>query len=228
MTSESDRSPYHHGNLREALIEASLEILEREGLPGLGLRAVARAAGVSQTAPYHHFDGKEGLLAAVAARGFDMLQREEQRIRSNPALDPEACVRELGVGYVRMARRYPELFKLMFGPTILHREQHPDLVRAYQAGYAEIEKAVRALIAWRHGCAAPEQVAVGVAAAWSTVHGLATLLIDGRLRPGQDAMPDEDELVRTVLHTLTIGDAQPDSPAAAAATGARGSNHGGD
>jgi AcrR family transcriptional regulator len=205
LASTKHRDGYHHGNLREAMILAGLKILERDGLAGLGMRAAAREAGVSQTAPYHHFEGKQGLLAAVAARGFARLQAEQDAIASNTDLDPEARVRELGVGYVRMARRYPEIFKLMFGPTIEHRESYPDLAEAYQAAYGVIEDAVRTLLTARQGNVEPADVTIGVTAAWATVHGLATLLIDGRLRPGEGPIPDEDVLIRSVLHTVTFG-----------------------
>jgi AcrR family transcriptional regulator len=205
LAAAKDRSGYHHGNLREAMILASLKILERDGLAGLGMRAAAREAGVSQTAPYHHFDGKEGLLAAVAARGFVRLQSDQDAIASRGDLDPEARVRELGVGYVRMARRFPEVFKLMFGPTIPHRESYPELAEAYTAAYQVIEDAVRDLLVSRHGRVEPGEVTIGVTAAWATVHGLANLLIDGRLRPGDGPIADEEELVRAVLRTISFG-----------------------
>lgn len=202
MGSASETKAYHHGNLREALVETSLEILERDGVAGLGLRAAARAAGVSQTAPYHHFDGKEGLLAAVAALGFREQKGEQQRIAEESArLGRSAAdaVLELGVGYVRFARKSPELFKLMFGPEISDRSKHPELAEAYAAAYTSIEDATRERMIELRGEAPPEDLVVEVASAWSTVHGLATLLIDGRLRPGESAMPEEDELVRRVI-----------------------------
>lgn len=207
MGSTSERTAYHHGNLREALIAASLDLLEREGCAGLGLRAAARAAGVSQTAPYHHFGGKEGLLAAVAAHGFRLMRAEQDRIATaarEADLDPEALVHELGVGYVRMARRHPELFRLMFGTAIVDRDAHPELVEANQDAYSVIADATRELLIWRNGAAGPEDVSIAVTAAWATVHGLANLLIDGRLRPGENDVPEEGVLVRRVLETFSL------------------------
>jgi len=207
MGSISERTAYHHGNLREALIAASLDLLECEGCAGLGLRAAARAAGVSQTAPYHHFGGKEGLLAAVAAHGFRLMRAEQDRIAlgaRETGLDPEAVVHALGAGYVRMARRQPELFRLMFGTAIADRDAHPELVEAYRDGYSVIADATRELLIWRNGAVDPEDVAVAVTAAWATVHGLANLLIDGRLRAGENDVPEEDVLVRRVLETFSL------------------------
>jgi len=207
MGSASERHPYHHGDLRNALVEASLEILEREGIAGLGLRAAARAAGVSQTAPYHHFGGKEGLLAAVAAHGFRLMLGVQSEIEAESVAlgrSPEDAVRELGVGYVTMARRNPELFKLMFGPTIPNRDEFPELVEAYEGSYGFIEEATRRLLIERRGAAEPDEVSLEVASAWATVHGLAILLIDGRLRPGEGAMPEEEELVRSVLRRFAV------------------------
>ncbi len=202
MGSAGEGNAYHHGNLRQALVAAAVEILERDGVAGLGLRAAARAAGVSQTAPYHHFGGKEGLLAAVAALGFRELKADQERIEQRSlaaGLGAEEAMLELGIGYVRMARSHPELFKLMFGQTLPDRAAYPELVEAYTGARSFIERAIRHMLVELQGEADPREVALAVAGAWSTVHGLAILLIDGRIVPGEDEMPDEEALVRTVV-----------------------------
>ncbi len=202
MGSASEGNAYHHGNLREALVAAAVEILERDGVAGLGLRGAARAAGVSQTAPYHHFGSKEGLLAAVAALGFRELKTDQERIEAESiasGLDAEAAMCELGIGYVRMARLHPELFKLMFGQVLPDRDTYPELVEAYTGARSFIERAIRNMLVELKGTAEPAEVALAVAGAWSNVHGLAILLIDGRIVPGEEDMPAEPELVRTIV-----------------------------
>ncbi len=106
--------PYHHGDLHEALVRTARKLLEKDGLEHLSLRGVARAAGVSPAAPYHHFADKHALLGAVAAEGFTQL-REEMLARM--ATVPDAAGRRdaCGIGYVAFAVKNPALFRLMFG-----------------------------------------------------------------------------------------------------------------
>ncbi len=193
------RGPYHHGNLREALVEAALDILAHHGAASLGLRRAARAAGVSPSAPYHHFGSKEGLLAAVAAEGFRRLAGEqaaaEARIR--PTGEPDARVLSLGRSYIRFARRNPELYRLMFGPLIENRDDYPELTLAYQASYHAIELATKEYLAEHgDGSTTPKLAITGC---WSLVHGLSNLLNDGKVVPGDDELPDEEELIEVVL-----------------------------
>ncbi len=197
------RGGYHHGNLRAALVAAGLEILEREGIDGLSLRSTARAAGVSQTAPYHHFGCKEGLFAAMATEGLrrmaDSMQHPDiQNVDCSE--EPDAKVRALGANYVRWARSNPELFKLIFGPLIQNREPYPELVAAYEAGYSSIEEATAEMLE-RLGADA-EHLKLAVTSAWAMVHGLSLLLIDRKVVPGERGQPDEQTLVDTVLRAL--------------------------
>jgi AcrR family transcriptional regulator len=198
-----DKARYHHGNLRSALIEAALRILAQEGVEELGLRRTAREVGCSQTAPYHHFGSKEGLLAAVAARGFQMLAAEQQIIFERPVrsvAESDAKIRALGCNYVRFARTHPELFQLMFGPLIPNRDQYPDLVEARGAGYGCIERATAEHLDQLGTDIIPVKVAV--TGAWAMVHGLSQLLNEGKVVAGEGEMPGEEELVDTVLRMI--------------------------
>jgi AcrR family transcriptional regulator len=201
----ASKTHYHHGNLGSALVEAGLEILAEDGIEALGLRSTARRAGVSQAAPYHHFGSKEGLLAAVAAEGLRrMAIAQQQAVRDVVPTEeePSLRVRTLGISYVRFARANPELFRLMFGPLLQNREAYPELVQAYAEGYGYIESATAEYLAARG--AREISVKVAVSGAWAIVHGLAHLLIDGKIRPGED-LPDEDELVDRILSLLNDG-----------------------
>ena len=179
---------YHHGDLRRALLTAALHIVRIEGTAGLTLRAVARRAGVSHQAPYHHFSDRAALVAAVAQEGFDRLADELARAQA-AAENPVARMQESGVAYVVFAVRHPEHFRVMFGPELADRSSHPELARA--AGQVfEALLAPAALV-----LAAQPSGGGGVGATlWSAVHGLAMLLIDGQLpvrggagRPGAAA-----------------------------------------
>src|SRR5215469_18030268 len=129
LSTPLEKRPYHHRDLRQALIRSALEILSETGVAGLSLRAAARRARVSAMAPYRHFADKEALLAAVAEYGFRELAAQLTKATA-AAADPRAGLAALGVAYVLFAREQPSLFKLMFGPTIEKKSGHPDLDEA--------------------------------------------------------------------------------------------------
>lgn len=172
--------PYHHGDLRNALIATAVDILESEGIGGLSLRGVARKAGVSQTAPYRHFADKEALLAAVAVEGFrGLIEKMSERV--DGLADPAARVRALGMGYVAFATSHPAQLRLMFGPEITNKPDHPDLIEAAREAYAMLSSAVAERLSLDD--AGPADPAIATLAAWSIVHGLATLLVDRQINP---------------------------------------------
>ena len=167
---------YHHGDLRQALIRSALEILSQAGVAGLSLRAAARRARVSAMAPYRHFADKEALLAAVAEYGFQQLAGRLAAATA-AAADPRAGLGALGVAYVVFARDEPSLFKLMFGPAIEQKSVHPSLDDAGGACFNILRQAVEAA-KFFDGDRDLEDVSL---ACWSLVHGLASLIVDGRL-----------------------------------------------
>jgi AcrR family transcriptional regulator len=181
-------SDYHHGDLRRALLTAAMDMLEADGSEALSLREVARRAGVSHNAPYRHFADREALLAAMAAEGFDVLAEVMSRAATGGAPP------EVGVAYVRFATDHPQLFNLMFGPS-LSRRDHPDLGAAMDRAFAVF--AARVPPSDREP-AAP--IAPHLIASWALVHGLAHLLLGDRLGEGlTGSTPDVAELTRAVL-----------------------------
>jgi AcrR family transcriptional regulator len=154
-------STYHHGDLRSTLLASAAELLEEQGLRALSLREVARRAGVSHNAPYRHFPDRDSLLAELAAEGFRQLG-ETMAAKQG---------RAMGEAYVGFALENPSRFRLMFGGQ-LKLGQHPALAGAARKTYDALVGAFRE----QAGVADPEKSA---AAAWSLVHGLAQLLLDG-------------------------------------------------
>ncbi|MBE7249360.1 TetR/AcrR family transcriptional regulator [Methylobacterium sp. A49B] len=172
---------YHHGDLRAALVAAALDLLEAGGEAALSLRAAARACGVSAMAPYRHFPGKDDLLEAVAARGFEDLAAELETADS-AASGSEALAAQ-GAAYVAFARRRPALFRLMF----MRPCRKPGASRAYGI----LERRAAAL-------AGPGMPAADLTlAAWSLVHGLAALILDGRV-------PLEGEAAEAAARRITL------------------------
>lgn len=168
---------YHHGNLRAALVEAGLGLVDRAGVDALTLRAVARVAAVSHSAPYHHFTDKAELLAAVAAAGFDRLVETIAAEQSHAA--PEAVLdrlRGVGRGYVRFAVAKPNVFRLMFRPERTRPAEHPVLVEAEARAFGVLLSSIAEC--QERGLLPGDDPRLPALFAWSTVHGLATLVVD--------------------------------------------------
>lgn len=171
-------SAYHHGNLRNALIVEGRRLLETLGAHELSLRHVARSVGVSIAAPSHHFDGKEGLLAAIAAEGFRELAVLRREIVGGTT-DPLNRLYRMMECYVRFAEREKGLFNLMVGPRILERDAYEELTAAGTVSFDLFADAV-CDYARSQGWQAKDLELV-VHAAWSVEHGLATLILAGRI-----------------------------------------------
>jgi AcrR family transcriptional regulator len=181
-------APYHHGALRDALLEAAERVLERDGLPGLTLRAVAREAGVSHAAPTHHFGDLAGLLSELAAIGFR--QFNAAMAKAGPAdRSPETGIAR-AKAYVGYALAHPGLYGLMFRTERLDMKR-PALDQAASASFTELVGAVGAS---RHEPISEQAMsldqAAAIARAWCLVHGFTMLLLDGRLSNILRRLPD--------------------------------------
>ena len=176
----SDDTPYHHGDLHEALLKAAERVLERDGLAGLTLRAVAREAGVSHAAPTHHFGDLTGLVSELAAIGFR--QFNEAMVAAGAS---GASLREKGLtsakAYVAYAQAHPGMYGLMFRTERLDMSR-PSLHDAASASFAGLARSV--------GASRQEHIeeealsldqAAAIVRAWTLVHGFTMLLLDDRL-----------------------------------------------
>jgi AcrR family transcriptional regulator len=170
--------PYHHGALRAALLAAAEQVLMREGMVGLTLRAVAREVGASHAAPKNHFDDLTGLLSELAAVGFDRLS-DRMLAAADGKPSPQARLNAIGHAYVAFAIAEPGLFQLMFRGERLDTSR-PALKTQMERAYRVLTDAVAA--AYPHANAA-SGVGPEVVRAWSMVHGFAMLLLDGQLEP---------------------------------------------
>jgi AcrR family transcriptional regulator len=166
---------YHHGNLHEALVLRGIEILDAEGAAALSLRRAAREAGVSQTAPLHHFDGKVGYLAAIAAHGFRMLFEERIHALRNKT-DPHERLLGVMMAHLRFAIDHGSLFHVMFGPDIPNKTKFPELEQAARRSYGILETCVGEYLSSRG--VSLVRVRPAALAAWTACHGLATLMVD--------------------------------------------------
>lgn len=179
------RKPYHHGDLKPALVEAGLAELEEKGLAALSLRSIAARVGVSHTAPQNHFDGLRGLLTAMAAEGF---RRHSQAMRHGVEGHPLGEVRLKAAcnGYVKFALDNPELFRLMFSSTLCDAD-NPELKRAARGSY-DVLRTVAHGLDWDKATA-PGDPWRTEWMLWSMVHGYAMLLIERQIRRNDDGTP---------------------------------------
>jgi AcrR family transcriptional regulator len=183
MLPMAERSAYHHGDLRRALLQAAAAEIHEVGPSAISLRSIARRAGVSHAAPAHHFGDRAGLLAAVAAEGF---RRMNESMVAAATDSPEPLL-AIGRAYVAFARTNPGEFAVMFRPELLGSD--PDLE---VHGAAAHQRLVEAIAVTPGATCNGEDPSVTAARLWSLVHGLATLVITGSL-------PADDDLIDQVL-----------------------------
>lgn len=167
------KSGYHHGDLRRALLEAAKDAIEESGPAALSLRDLARRVGVSHAAPAHHFGDKRGLMTALATEGFGRFAAE-----LGEAYQRDRSLLDVGVAYVSFALRHRAAFEVMFRPD-LHDVEDPELVDAKAAARETLSGPMGEIAADDPGF---DPTLAGVAA-WSLVHGFATLSLTGNLPP---------------------------------------------
>jgi AcrR family transcriptional regulator len=172
-----DRKPYHHGDLRDALLKASLDLIREAGVRQFTLREVARRAGVSHAAPYRHFRDKAELLAAIAQDGFDRLTAA-MRSAAAKAQDPFGRLQNAGVAYIEFAQDQPEHFSVMF-TVDLKENRHPSAKAAADRCFAELVTLVTACQHARLPNGPPPKTFALIA--WTQVHGIAELALRGQL-----------------------------------------------
>ena len=167
----AEARPYHHGDLRRALIDAAGRVLEAEGPSALSLRAVAREAGVSPAAPYHHFKDKTELLEAVAHEGWTLLDAALAKAKAS-APSPRDAMNGLGVAYVCFARENPALYRVMYD-TARDREDLPDQMQGDKdSAYCKVRDT---LIEAGADPADTLDIELATTAAWCSAHGLAEM-----------------------------------------------------
>ena len=185
--SKDDRGPrgYHHGNLKEALVRAALELIAKKGPAGFTFAEAARWAGVSPAAPYRHFRDRDELLANVALRGFEQFAAVLARAWNDGRSEPFAAFERLGKAYLEFARTEPAYYSAMFEAGI-PLETNADLREAGDRAFAVLRAATEQLVATVPAAKRPPVLMVALHI-WAMSHGIAALF--GRGDAGRRALP---------------------------------------
>jgi AcrR family transcriptional regulator len=189
------KDSYHHGSLREALLESALVLLKEAGLEALTLREVARRAGVSPGAPYHHFKDKAELVQALAQRSLETLDKASLEAIQDKAT-PSEKLHALGLSYIHYAVNHPDEFRIMFRPEMSSPLEFPDPTTA------PVFRVLLSVIAT--STETPQRQLTTAIAAWSLVHGLAVLLIDGPLHDFTTSQEGLEKLIQAVTARISL------------------------
>jgi AcrR family transcriptional regulator len=165
-------------DLRQKVLDASLALIEEGGLDRLSMREVARKAGVSHQAPYHHFGDREAILAAIAGEGFSKLEQALVRAAAAQAgSKPAKAVEAMGRAYVEFALRHPAYFQAMFRADAVPLDRYPEARKREDGAFGTLVEGIDRALANQ-----PSEVRRSIAVAcWAMVHGLATLILEGSL-----------------------------------------------
>jgi AcrR family transcriptional regulator len=208
-TGNAQIRPYHHGDLSRALVDAARRILEAEGPAALSLRAVAREAGVSPAAPYHHFKDKTELLEAVAHEGWEALGASIVAARRNAATAGDA-LSSIGVAYVNFAQDNPALYRLMYD-TSRDRTAMPEHAKEGDSGFVQVQQALI------EAGADPDdlhELQLATIASWCAVHGLAEMCNFKEFQTLKEEMGGDEPFLRAILRhfgTFSLGSHKPHS-----------------
>ena len=195
MTSESTGASGRRGgrDLRSELLRTSRQLLDESGPSALSMREVARRAGCTHQAPYHYFANREAILAALVREGFDELaDRLASAHEGLGSTDLRAVLTASGTAYVEFALHHPGVFRVMFRPDVCDPERFPEVVQAGERARHELACLAKAVM----GDGAQLEVEVLI---WSSVHGLASLLLDGPLAGEFDSVQERIDFARRVV-----------------------------
>jgi AcrR family transcriptional regulator len=196
--------PYHHGDLRHAMLQAAGQLIEEQGLENFTLRECARRAGVSHGAPAHHFGDVRGLLTALVTESFEQLHAAMAAHEAAAAPDAYAQLVANGQAYVAYALAHRGRFQLMFRRDRVHHDD-PALLQAGAATYSRLQRHIAAVLTEAgagHGMQAPKALL-----AWTVVHGLSTLSLENGLLEHEGRMSADTvaELLETFMVMLRPG-----------------------
>lgn len=180
-TPQKKDTPYHHGDLKNALVETALKMVEEEGVESISLRDITRRVGTSRSAIYRHFDSKDALMQAVVMAGFERLAQHLQPVLTQEGLNTIERFHTMAQRYIAFARTYPALYRMIFGDRAMQEREAVHDIRdeTQSTGFHELRTLVEQ--AQREGLVKKGDSMLISTVIWATIHGHAILLIDGHL-----------------------------------------------
>ncbi len=198
------KTKYHHGDLANSLVAATVALLETRGLGQLSLREVAREAGVSHAAPAHHFGDKAGLFTAVAIEGYKLLDEALVASQAPKGRPADQRMLDAGYAYIQFALSHTGYFEVMFRPTVTNSDD-PEYIARSLAAKNVLETCIRNFLLEQspQGKISEQQVQATIIALWSQVHGFANLWLAGNLGNTTNNRR-RDHIVRDMLASITL------------------------
>lgn len=193
---------YHHGNLKNGLIKAGVEILSKEGVGGLSLRKVAQRAGVSHSAPYAHFKDKQSLIAAISTEGFKQLYDELTAVIARYANNPKKQLTEGALAYIKFAAKNSDTFKIMFSSVLEQEKEYPAYVEITRKTFEQVVQIVKAC--QDAGVLRPAPPEVMAVAVWGQVHGIISLTLEGQVSHNVLDHHSLEEMVTLAIEGITL------------------------
>jgi AcrR family transcriptional regulator len=193
---------YHHGDLKNALIRAGVEILSSEGVEGLSLRKVAQRAGVSHNAPYSHFPDKQSLIAAISTEGFKQLYEGLDAAISSYPDDPKRQLQEGAWAYVQFAMDNADTFKIMFSGVLEKEKEYPAFVEISHKTFERVVDVVHAC--QEAGLLRSTSAEIMAVAVWGQIHGIISLRLEGQISHTVLDHFDIREIVRFAIEQIFV------------------------
>jgi len=194
---------YHHGDLKNALIQAGVKILAKEGVGGLSLRKVAKKAGVSHSAPYAHFPDKQSLIAAISTEGFKQLYTELDAAVSPYANDPRRQLAEGVWAYVQFAMNNTDTFNIMFSDVLEKEKDYPAYVESSRKTFERVVGIVKAC--QDAGVLRPAPAEIMAVSVWGQLHGIISLVLEGQVSHAVLDRFSIREIVTFAMDQMTLG-----------------------
>jgi len=194
---------YHHGDLKNALIQAGVKILAKEGVGGLSLRKVAKKAGVSHSAPYAHFPDKQSLIAAISTEGFKQLYTELDAAVSPYANDPRRQLAEGIWAYVQFAMNNTDTFNIMFSDVLEKEKDYPAYVESSRKTFERVVGIVKAC--QDAGVLRPAPAEIMAVSVWGQLHGIISLVLEGQVSHAVLNRFSVREIVTFAMDQMTLG-----------------------
>lgn len=201
--SEEKSEGYHHGDLRSALVNAAVKMLETSSQEELSLRELARTVGVSQAAPYRHFKNKEDLFAAINQQGFEIKFNLMKDAIEKHRSDPKEMFFQCGLAYFRMGQKHPQHFKMMMLSPYCPKPEYPELMRISGATFALLKDVIDIVQREKiFGAGDPYHITLQC---WALVHGITALHVEGRLDWLGFNDKDTEGFLKNMLEQYLVG-----------------------